>query len=94
MRGKLRKKMTLMSDLLSRQVFNGNTTNAQEILRILLSEKDLQVVSCHVQEIYQGKKDIVLDIVAKDKNNRTYDIEIQNKIMEQHTIGPYFIFVE
>jgi hypothetical protein len=48
MERKLRRKMTLMSGLLSRKVFDGNVRNAQEVLRILLSDKDLVVKTYHV----------------------------------------------
>ena len=70
--------LTLMSDILVRQVFNDNTENAREVLRILLEKPELEVENCRVQEHLPGPKEIVMDIVARDTEGRIYDIEIQN----------------
>ncbi len=76
---RLEKKVTLMSDVMVRHMFDNNIENTQEVLRILLNKPDLQVIKSQVQKKYPGTKDIILDVYAKDSAGRSYDIEMQNK---------------
>jgi hypothetical protein len=56
-----KKRLTLMSDILVRQVFNDNIENAREVLRILLEKSDLEVENCRGLEHLPGPKEIIMD---------------------------------
>lgn len=60
-------------------VFDGHKEIAEEVLRIILEKEDLSVTSLEVQKLYENYDyhESTMDIVATDKSNRNYNIEIQ-----------------
>ena len=75
------KRFCLLDDTFMRKCFEGDKNKCvQEVLRIILNEKDLEVEYTNAQHIIanlQGRE-IQLDIYAVDTSDIRYDIEIQN----------------
>lgn len=74
------KDLTLMSDSFMRAVLK-NPECTEEILRTILSKKQLKVISQTLQADYknlQGRS-AILDCVAVDREHNLYNVEIQQK---------------
>ena len=74
------KDLTLMSDSFMRAVLK-NSECTEEVLRTILSKKQLRVISQTLQADYknlQGRS-AILDCVAVDREHNLYNVEIQQK---------------
>ena len=77
---KILKKLTIMSDIFMRNVLKEKECT-EYLLRIIMQKKDLHVVEQTIQKDYknlQGRSGI-LDCVARDGQDKQYDIEIQQE---------------
>ena len=78
---KIVEEMTLFDDDLMSMVFDNNIEATQLLLRILLAREDLIVLSVHGQQELENPlvegRNIRLDILASDAEEKLYDIEIQ-----------------
>ena len=73
------KKFCLLDDTFMRKYFE-DTECVEEILRIILDNKDLEVIQSNTQHVIanlQGRE-IQLDIYAIDDENVRYDVEVEN----------------
>ncbi|MBQ6555228.1 MAG: Rpn family recombination-promoting nuclease/putative transposase [Firmicutes bacterium] len=72
------KEYRLIDDIFFNAFFDENKKDVEFILKIIL-EKDLEVIEMSVQKQYKNirGRSAELDIVAKDSDNKIYDIEIQ-----------------
>ena len=71
--------LTVMDDILMRNVLN-QTECTEYVLQTIMGQKELKVLECVVQKDYknlQGRS-AILDCVARDAEDRRYDVEIQN----------------
>lgn len=68
----------LIDDIFFNAFFDENKKDVEFVLKIIL-EKDLEVIEMSVQKQYKNirGRSAELDIVAKDSDNKIYDIEIQ-----------------
>ena len=74
------KNFTLMSDTFMRNVFK-HIECVEYVLQVIMDKKDLHVVESVVQKDYknlQGRS-AILDCVARDVENKRYDVEVQQK---------------
>ena len=75
--------MSLFDDDLMSMVFDKNKEAAQLLLRIILKQDDIQVVSVVGQREFKspvvGGRDIRLDIWAKDSTGKHYNVEVQQR---------------
>ena len=74
------KNFTLMSDTFMRNVFK-HIECVEYVLQVIMDRKDLRVVDSVVQKDYknlQGRS-AILDCVARDVENKRYDVEVQQK---------------
>lgn len=75
--------MDLFDDDLMSMVFDRNIPATELLLRIILKQGDITVISVVSQRGFQnpivGGRDIRLDILAKDSTGRYYNIEVQKK---------------
>ena len=74
------KKFTLMSDTFMRNIFK-HIECVEYVLQVIMGRKDLHVVESVVQKDYknlQGRS-AILDCVARDVENKRYDVEVQQK---------------
>ena len=75
--------MNLFDDDLMSMVFDGNIEATELLLKIILKQDDIQVVSVVGQREFQspvvGGRDIRLDILAKDSTRKHYNVEVQKK---------------
>ena len=75
--------MDLFDDDLMSMVFDRNIPATELLLRIILKQVDITVISVVSQSGFQnpivGGRDIRLDILAKDSTGRYYNIEVQKK---------------
>lgn len=75
--------MDLFDDDLMSMVFDGNIPATELLLKIILKQDDIIVISVVSQRELQnpivGGRDIRLDILAKDSQGKYYDIEVQKK---------------
>lgn len=72
------KELTIMNDIFMRNVFKKREC-VEHVLRIIMEMKDLQVLDHTIQKDYknlQGRS-AILDCVAKDEANKSYNVEIQ-----------------
>lgn len=73
--------MTLFDDDLMSMVFDGNIPATELLLKIILKQKDIKVISVVSQREFQnpivGGRNIRLDILATDSSGKYYDIEVQ-----------------
>ncbi|MBR5756200.1 MAG: PD-(D/E)XK nuclease family transposase, partial [Firmicutes bacterium] len=68
-----------MDDEFMSKVFDGHKEETELVLKIILKKNDLNVISVKTQaelKNLQGRS-IKLDILATDKSNRVYNIEVQ-----------------
>ena len=74
-------KLRLMDDDLMRLVFDKNVVATELLLNIVLQRSDLKVLEVVAQREYKnpmvGGRSITIDIYAKDKDDKVYDIEVQ-----------------
>ena len=71
--------LTVMDDILMRNVLN-QTECTEYVLQTIMGQKELKVLECVVQKDYknlQGRS-AIFDCVARDAEDRRYDVEIQN----------------
>ena len=69
----------IMDDEFMSKVFDGHKEETELVLKIILKKNDLNVISVKTQaelKNLQGRS-IKLDILATDKSNRVYNIEVQ-----------------
>lgn len=75
--------MDLFDDDLMSMVFDGNVEATGLLLRIILKQDDITVISVVGQREFQnpivGGRNIRLDILAKDSTGKHYNIEVQKK---------------
>ncbi|MDE7428833.1 MAG: PD-(D/E)XK nuclease family transposase [Lachnospiraceae bacterium] len=75
--------MNLFDDDLMSMVFDSNIEATELLLKIILKQDDIQVVSVVGQREFQspvvGGRDIRLDILAKDSTGKHYNVEVQKK---------------
>lgn len=75
--------MDLFDDDLMSVVFDGNIPATELLLKIILKQDDIIVISVVGQREFKnpivGGRDIRLDILAKDSKGKHYDIEVQKK---------------
>ena len=74
------KNFTLLSDTFMRNVFK-HIECVEYVLQVIMGRKDLCVVDSVVQKDYknlQGRS-AILDCVARDVENKRYDVEVQQK---------------
>lgn len=75
--------MSLFDDDLMSMVFDKNKEATELLLRIILKQDDIQVVSVVGQREFKspvvGGRDIRLDIWAKDGTGKHYNVEVQQK---------------
>ena len=71
-------KLTLMSDILSRNVLK-DMRCTEHILRVILNDKNLTVIDQTLQVDYKNLhgRSVILDCLAKDSGNRKFNIELQ-----------------
>ena len=81
--------MSLFDDDLMSMVFDRNKEATELLLRIILKQDDIQVVSVVGQREFKspvvGGRDIRLDIWAKDGTGKHYNVEVQQKPEGAHT---------
>ncbi|MBQ2184538.1 MAG: PD-(D/E)XK nuclease family transposase [Lachnospiraceae bacterium] len=72
-------KLRLMDDEFLEKMLDENNEGVEYILKIILSNNKLKVLSAKSQSVYKGiqGRSIRLDIRAIDANNKIYDIEVQ-----------------
>lgn len=74
-------KMCLLNNNLMTLVFDKNVEATELILNIILQRNDLKVMEVVAQREYKnpmaGGRSIVIDIYAKDREGKVYDIEVQ-----------------
>lgn len=74
------RKMTLMYNEVMNAVFDNNIPLTQKLLRAITGDRELEVISVTSQRRLNTLFDSrtpVLDILARDKSGKYYDIEIQ-----------------
>ena len=75
--------LRLMDDDLMRMVFDNNVEATQVLLNIVLERNDLTVLEVISQREYKnpnvGGRTITIDVFAKDKDEKVYNIEIQRE---------------
>lgn len=74
------KNMTLMDDIMMRNVFE-NKACVEYVLRIILGNKTLSVLHSNVQHTFTeiAARNIIMDVLATDDQNREYNIELQQE---------------
>ena len=72
------KNLTVMSDILARNVFKDKNA-CEYVLRIIMEDKDLTVIDNETQMNFRNMhgRGVVLDCVAKDGSGRIFNVEIQ-----------------
>lgn len=74
-------KLRLLDDDLMTLVFDKNVCATELLLNIILQRTDLKVLEVVAQREYKnnmaGGRSITIDIYAKDRDNKIYDIEVQ-----------------
>ena len=72
------KNLTVMSDILARNVFKDKNA-CEYVLRIILEDKELTVIDNETQMDFRNMhgRGVVLDCVAKDRSGRVFNVEIQ-----------------
>lgn len=75
--------MTLFDDDLMSKVFDNNIAAANLLLRIILEDEGIEVISVEGQKELENPlvegRNICLDIFAQDRNGKYHDIEVQRK---------------
>lgn len=72
-------KATLMDDLYMAKFFEGQPRCAEVVLRAVLGNPSLRVISVDVRRdvLSLGSRSVQLDIAAEDEDGRLYDVEVQ-----------------
>lgn len=72
-------KATLMDDLYMAKFFEGQPRCAEVVLRAVLGNPSLRVISVNVRHdvLSLGSRSVQLDIAAEDEDGRLYDVEVQ-----------------
>lgn len=72
-------KATLMDDLYMAKFFEGQPCCAEVVLRAVLGNPSLRVISVDVRRdvLSLGSRSVQLDIAAEDEDGRLYDVEVQ-----------------
>ena len=72
------KNLTVMSDILARNVFKDKNA-CEYVLRIILEDKELTVIDNETQMDFRNMhgRGVVLDCVARDGSGRIFNVEIQ-----------------
>lgn len=72
-------KATLMDDLYMAKFFEGQPRCAEVVLRAVLGNPSLRVISVNVRRdvLSLGSRSVQLDIAAEDEDGRLYDVEVQ-----------------
>ena len=72
------KNLTVMSDILARNVFKDRNA-CEYVLRIILEDEELTVIDNETQMDFRNMhgRGVVLDCVAKDGSGRVFNVEIQ-----------------
>ena len=72
------KNLTVMSDILARNVFKDKNA-CEYVLRIILEDKELTAIDNETQMDFRNMhgRGVVLDCVAKDGSGRIFNVEIQ-----------------
>lgn len=75
------KKLSLLDDNLMTLVFDRNIEATELLLNVILQRNDLNVLEVIAQREYKnsmsGGRSITIDIYARDKDDKIYDIEVQ-----------------
>lgn len=75
------KKLNLLDDNLMTLVFDRNIEAAELLLNVILQRNDLKVLEVIAQREYKnpmsGGRSITIDIYAKDRDDKVYDVEVQ-----------------
>ena len=72
-------KMRLFDDTLMNAVFDSRIEETQVLIQIILGRDDIRVISTKTQEEFinvYGRR-VTLDIIARDTDNKLYNIEVQ-----------------
>ncbi len=74
------KKLTMMSDMFARNVLKDRRC-CESVLRVIMEDRNLTVIDHNVQADYKNLhgRSVVLDCIAKDGNDRVFNVEIQQK---------------
>ena len=72
--------LTMMSDLLMRNVFK-DPQCVEYVLHVIMEQKELTLVDLELQKDYKNLRgrSVILDCVARDQNEKLYNIEIQQE---------------
>lgn len=80
--------LTLFDDDLMAMVFDGNTAATELLLRIILKQDDIKVISVVGQRELENPvvngRNIRLDIAAQDHTGRYFDVEVQRNTEGAH----------
>lgn len=81
-------RLTLFDDDLMAMVFDGNTEAAELLLKIILKQEDIKVISVVGQRELENPlvngRNIRLDIAAQDHTGRYFDVEVQRNSEGAH----------
>lgn len=81
-------RLTLFDDDLMAMVFDGNTEATGLLLRIILEQDDIEVISVVGQRELENPvvngRNIRLDIAAQDRTGRAFDVEVQRNTEGAH----------
>ena len=72
-------KMRMFDDTLMNAVFDSRIEETQVLIQIILGRDDIRVISTKTQEEFinvYGRR-VTLDIIARDADNKLYNIEVQ-----------------
>ena len=77
---KILRELTMMSDMFLRNVLKDRDC-AQEVLKIIFEEKNLELVEAETQQDYKNLhgRSLELDCVALTRDGRIFDIEVEGK---------------
>ncbi len=80
---KLVDSMTLFDDTLMSMVFSENVEATEVLLRVILGQDDIKIISVQGQKKFYGanaySRSVQLDILAEDSRHRLMNIEVQRK---------------
>ncbi len=75
--------MTLFDDTLMSMVFSENIEATEVLLKVILGQEDIKVISVQAQKKLYGQgidsRSIQFDILAEDSRHRLMNIEVQRK---------------
>ena len=72
-------KMRMFDDTLMNAVFDSRIVETQVLIQIILGRDDIRVISTKTQEEFINVygRTVTLDIVARDADDKLYNIEVQ-----------------